>query len=220
MQIDSKGEITLARYKGRIVKTDHRMLKLEIDLEFHANKKHDRSVVFNVRNQECQKLFCEFTSRGNTFSRCFSSEDEPLDIQFKRWKRLFNKALNSCFRKIRIKVDNKKKPSKIDELMEKRKSILKKKSFSIEDETEINKIEHDISDEIADKELEKLERVLGELDTTGNGTNYTNVWKELRKAYPKNTQALPTGVKNFKGKLITNPNETRPGDLVMPDPIG
>ena len=64
MQIDSKGEITLARYKSRIVKTDHRMLKLEIDLEFHDNKKHDRSVVFNVRNQECQKLFCEFTSKG------------------------------------------------------------------------------------------------------------------------------------------------------------
>ena len=57
--------------------------------------------------------------------------------------------------------------------------------------------------------MEKLERVLGELDTTGNGTNYTNVWKELRKAYPKNTHVLLTGVKNYKGKLITNPNEKK-----------
>ena len=122
MQIDSKGEITLARYKGRIVLQD--------------NNKQDRSVVFNVRNQECLNLFCEFTSRGNTFSKCFSPEDDPLDIQFKIWKRQFNKAPNSYFRKIRIKVDNKKKPSKIDELMDKRKSILKKKFLSIEDKTD------------------------------------------------------------------------------------
>ena len=46
MEIDTKGEITLARYKGRIVKTDHRMLKLEVDLEFHDIKRHERSETF------------------------------------------------------------------------------------------------------------------------------------------------------------------------------
>ena len=91
MEIDTKGEITLARYKGRIVKTDHRMLKLEVDLEFHDIKRHERSETFNVRNKLRQKDFCEFTSRGSTFSRCFSSEKEPVDIQYKRWQRQLNK---------------------------------------------------------------------------------------------------------------------------------
>ena len=56
-------------------------------------------------------------------------------------------------------------------------------------------------------ELEKLENILGTLDNNSDGTNYTNVWKQLRKAYPKNVKPLQTGVENEKGKVITNSTE-------------
>ena len=62
MTIDTKGEIALVRYRNKVVKTDHKMLKLEVDLTFHKEKKHDRVVVFNVRNEKCQKIFYEVTS--------------------------------------------------------------------------------------------------------------------------------------------------------------
>ena len=40
----------MTRFKGRVVTTDHKMLKLEIDLTFHIEKHHDRFELFNVRN--------------------------------------------------------------------------------------------------------------------------------------------------------------------------
>ena len=53
------------------------------------------------------------------------------------------------------------------------------------------------------KEYKKLEKVVGDLEADTN----TNIWKELRKAFPRNSKPLPTGVKNVKGKVITNPKE-------------
>ena len=142
----------------------------------------------------------EFTSKSDTYSKCFHS----VDTQFNRWQRKLNKAIYACFRKIRIKGDNERKPSRIDELMNKRKEILKKKSKTQPDEIEVDTIEKYISEEIADKKLEKLENIIGTFNNNSYGTNYTNVWKQLRKACPKNVKPLPTGVENKKGKVITN----------------
>ena len=204
MKIDTKGEITLTRYKDKVVKSDHMMLKLELDLAFHEENKHERNEIFNVRNKTCQKVFCEFTSRENVFSDCFRSQ-ENVDIQFSRWQRKLSKALHSCFKKIRIKKDQRKKPSKIDDLMGQKKSILRKKTLSTEEENEIDSIEKEITDEIADQEFQKLENIIGNLEADTN----SNIWKEMRKAYPKNSIPLPTGVKNVKGKIITNPKEKK-----------
>ena len=47
--------------------------------------------------------------------------------------------------------------------------------------------------------------MIGELDMEPN----TNMWKEMTKAYPKVTKSLPTGVKDFKGKVVTNQSEKK-----------
>ena len=205
MTIDSKGEMAMTRYRGRIVKSDHRMLKLEIDLKFHKEKEHSRVEVFNVRNVKCQKLFYEFTSRNNIFSSCFSSPDEDLNVQFNRWQRKLNKANNSCFRKHRVSKDDIKNQSILDDLLTKKKTILRKKVLTQEDDESIDKIEREITEEISDKEFEKLENVLGDLGTDTN----TSIWKEMRKAFPSKNKPLPTGVMNNHGKVITHPKEKR-----------
>ena len=71
MKIYEDNEIALTRYQGKVVQSDHKMLKLEVDLSFHKQEHHDRIEVFNVRNKECQKMFCTFTSKDNRFSKCF-----------------------------------------------------------------------------------------------------------------------------------------------------
>ena len=63
MVVDVKGELSMTRYSGKVIKSDHRMLKLEVNLEFHKEKKHERIEVFNVRNVKCQKVFSEYTSK-------------------------------------------------------------------------------------------------------------------------------------------------------------
>ena len=94
-----------------------------------------------------------FTSEEGRFTKCFKSYDEQIDIQFKRWKRNFDKAIYACFRKIRVK--EKVKMSLIDNLMQEKTWILKKKNISEENERRVEDIEQLITNEIAEKEFGK-----------------------------------------------------------------
>ena len=42
-----------------------------------------------------------------------------------------------------------------------------------------------------------------------DGKNNTNVWKEMRKAFPKKRKQDPTGLRNIDNKTITNPKEKK-----------
>ena len=143
------------------------------------------------------------------FTKCFTSPEESVDVQFNRWKRKLVKAIHTSFRKIRIKQNDTQKLSKLDNMLNERKKLLKKKSPSDKDLLKLEKIEEKVSIEIADKEFEKLEKALGNLETDSGATDYTNIWKEMRKAYPKTLKPLPTGVMNVMGKVITNPKEKK-----------
>ena len=206
MSIDEAGSRSLTKYRGGMVKSDHRMLELKLDMIFHKEIKHEREHVFNVRNKLCQKKFFHFTSEENMFTKCFKNSSEVIEVQFERWQRLFTKALFSCFRKVRITDDENSKPSNIDILMNERKIIMKHKHISEDEHDRIETIETRISEECSEKEIENLKEALGELEL-GGGTNNTNVWKQMRKAFPKKAKPLPTGVKNEQGKVITNPAE-------------
>ena len=79
MYIDEEGEHALTKYKRGIVKSDHNMLSMELNLTFHTKKEHERFELFNLRNNICQLKFKEFTSKTNMFSKCFQS-NEAIDI--------------------------------------------------------------------------------------------------------------------------------------------
>ena len=68
MKIDENGKNSLTRYKGAVVKTDHSRLDMEVDLEFHKEKKHEREDVFNVRNKLCQEKFFIYTHQKKKHS--------------------------------------------------------------------------------------------------------------------------------------------------------
>ena len=133
MIIDEEDELTLTRYKGKVVKADHKMLKLEINLTFHKEKGHERVEVFNVKNKQAQMEFYKFTSRDTRFSKCFSPMDESVDIQFRKWQRVFDKTVHACFLKIRIKENSTLNPSEIDKLLNEKRMIMKKKIKTNED---------------------------------------------------------------------------------------
>ena len=86
---------------------------------------------------------------------------------------------------------------------------LEKKDFTIIEKEKVDVIDEQINTACEDKEWEKLVKVLGSLEASNGGTNNTNVWKEMRKAFPKKTVSIPTGVKNIQGKVITNPKEKK-----------
>ena len=93
--------------------------------------------------------------------------------------------------------------------MTEKKNILKKNNLRVDEKKKIYIIEKEISQACEDKEWEKLENTLGSLEANNGGTNKTNVWKELRKAYPKKVNSVPIGVTNIEGKIITNSKEKK-----------
>ena len=138
MKIHEKEELAIKRYKEKVVKSDHKMLSLELNLKIHIEKKHEKVEVFNLRNKACQKTFYEFTSEEGRFTNIFKSDEVLIYVQFKRWKHMFDKSINACFQKIRVK-DNVNK-SVIDSLMEEKKVILKQKVVSTENQKKIEEI--------------------------------------------------------------------------------
>ena len=197
MLIDEKGGNDIFRYRGdNVVKADHHMLKLKLDITIHAQNKHERIEMFNVRNKLCQREFKDFTTNTNRFTKCFLTE-EAFEIQFKRWQRQLQKALHASFRKIRYKENDQKKMNHIDVLMNAKKDILKKKNPNLKDKNDIELLDKDITVECEEKEWKKLTEILGNLDS--KETNM-NIWKQMRKAYPKKTKPLSTGVKDMEIK--------------------
>ena len=198
MVIDEKGENALVKYRGgKIVKADHNMLKLELNITIHEKKEHKRIKMFNLRNKLCQKQFKDFTTNTNRFTKCFSS-NESFEIQFKRWQRLFQKALHANFRKIRHIEDDNSHLSNVDVLMNKKKDLLKKKVKNQKDLEDMEMLDKEITKECEEKEWEKLNNILGSLDSPDTNTN---IWKQMRKAYPKKMKPLPTGVKDMEKKI-------------------
>ena len=117
------GNLLSLNIKKRIVKTDHNMLLLEVNLSYHIKKEHERVEMFNLRNKICQQQFKEYTSKSNILTKCFLS-DETIDKQFERWQKQFRKSLYACFKKIRFS-DKKKQIANIDVLMKEKRTILK-----------------------------------------------------------------------------------------------
>ena len=181
-------EIALIRYSKKVVKSDHKVLELGLEIKIHIENKH------------------------------FLSSDEPIAIQYKRWKRNVNIAIHAHFRKIRLTET--KQDTKIEVLMNERKNIMKKKTLSKSEEEKVHEIESHITKEIADIELEKLLKVTGELDTDHN----TSIWKEMRKSYPKNYKPIPTGeyliweknitIKHFEHKMRKREVKKEVADLI------
>ena len=96
MTIDETGQNSLTKYKGKIVKSDHSRLDMEVDLVFHKEKKHEQFNAFNVRNKLCQEKFSEYTSQTSMFTNCLTS-NKPLVQKFSIWKSKFKKSLFACF---------------------------------------------------------------------------------------------------------------------------
>ena len=85
-------------------------------------------------------------------------------------------------------------------------SILKETNY---DKKTVDELNEQIHIACEDREWNTLVKVLGSLETDHGSTNNTNVWKEMKKAFPKKVKLVPTGVQNIEGKVITNPNEKK-----------
>ena len=71
-------------------------------------------------------------------------------------------------------------------------------------ETQIAKIENEISLRCAEENGEKILKHVQEISNNDNEVNRLNLWKLKQKIFPKNIE-VPTAKKNSNGDLVTNP---------------
>ena len=81
--------------------------------------------------------------------------------------------------------------------MEDKRKIIKNKTH---DKKMVEELDKQIREACQDKEWYKIVKVLGNLDN--EGTDNTNVWKDIKKHFLKKNKSNSTGVKNYEGKAF------------------
>ena len=195
------------KVKGKSVKkdSDHNTLILYLNLEYFL-KKPDRVEYFNFRNTECQKIFFDKTNETKKLTACFQKAGN-LESQAKNWLKELNGLCHQSFRKIRHKPKNKETETTV--LLEKRRNILLKlkKAGELDQEdlvNELNKIEDQVSDSVAEKNRNKIVENFKALSQEDGRMNTNNMWSLKRKVFPPNRESLPFAKKNCDGKLISS----------------
>ena len=208
MEIDESQTKSLTRYKkGTAICSDHNILTCNFNVPVER-KRCLRTEVYRLRNEEELKLFKERTTNTDKFTRYFAEEGDVRD-QGKKWMKMLQKTIRTCFKKIRIK-ENYKGKSETCKKIEKRKELLKKiqntrsvaELYNLEDE--VNMIESEISEEHRNKELKKLEEHLSAITDPEGRVNISGAWKLRRKMCPKPVEQV-TAKKDSKGNIVTDP---------------
>ena len=94
---------------NRVTETDHNGEILELNMNFDM-KRTQREEMFNFRNKNCQDAFKAETKNNLDLLKVFEN-DNPLEIQSKKWIKVFDSILYKCFRKVRV-VNKKKEAQK------------------------------------------------------------------------------------------------------------
>ena len=115
MKVDEIDEYTLTNHAQNIknnksVKSDHRPLFLEMNLEF-TSIKPQRVEQFNFKSDDCRQIFYVNTEVTTNLTKCFEN-DLPMHKQAKLWERQLENIFHKSFKKRRITNSNKKSHSK------------------------------------------------------------------------------------------------------------
>ena len=188
MKVDESREYTLTNFSsvkkvGRVIKTDHNPVILEINLQF-SKLKTERIEIFNFKNREGQQLFQNLTTNTSEFSDCFQN-NLPFETQAMNWRKVLNKFFHKSFKKIRITNKPKEDKSKIGKLMDERNKLKRKHILDTNEEEELNEIESLISEACQDANRNKV--IDNFKDIVGNNGNLSHqgVWKLKRNIFRK-----------------------------------
>ena len=160
MKIDEKKEKVLTRYlKKKIVTSDHNILSCSLNIP-HRRPPKQRIERFSLRNAEDLVKFKEETTHTSRFTECFRNEGSVRE-QGKRWLKVLMNTIHKTFRKIRV-TDNTAKRSKIQLMMDERKTIRKKlenagcvaEKHALEDKLEV--VERNIGEECSAKHMDLI----------------------------------------------------------------
>ena len=204
--IDEERQHVLTRItktKNGVVKveSDHNVILTHLKLSWSKMIKERRIEMFNLKNQDCQKMFKEATTaenNSNYLSKVFDENDDLNKLTEKFMKRL-NKTIGNCFKKVRItnKLDKDK-----EELFAKWKVL--KNETSEKGKYECEKIEKELAEKYAEEYFNKINEKTASIESEEGGIHSGKLWKLKKEIFPKSRDPPTAMVDPVSGNILTS----------------
>ena len=188
--IDEEKKYALSNYssKGKITYSDHNSLISEMYIQYDRMKP-ERREIFDYKNQEGMKKFKVLTAVKGKFSNLFNNELN-FTKQMKLWRKKLNFTIKMCFKKVRLRKNNKIKCK----LFSKRKNAISTRNFKIKHQAET-----ELQREEAEHNLNIIKSNIDQLNDKSKGKQ-NNIWQLKKNFFPKNKSVVP--MPNCKTKFV------------------
>ena len=212
MLIDEDKKYILTNYKqfaktGKAIDSDHFTEFMDVDIEVEHTKP-ERVEIYNFNEDESKAKFKKLTSDTDEFTQCFEDET-PLLKQIENWQMLLKRFCSKSFKKIRVKKKN-VKPTKepLKTLIDQRNALLKVLKDPGDDK-KIKAITKRISEIEAEENRNQIMKDFKEYSDNPESINVNQMWKRLKRTWPKCGPSLPVAKKNHRGNIITGPRDIK-----------
>lgn len=209
MVVDEENKHILTNYKaiktkGKTVYSDHAVQYMDLALKVFLEKPK-RVEVLNFKDKKAQTIFKYLTTETTEFSSCFD-DDLSFDCQVENWWKIFDYHCKKAFKKIRIgkKEKQRHENKEIFEMMTK-KNLLK----SAGNEIEAKRLEETIADYEAKINRDLVVENFKNLSNDPENICLGNVWKSMRKTWPKVPNKIRQGKRNHRGEMVSSPAELK-----------
>ena len=212
MVIDESKKFVLTNYRnvtktGKAVDTDHFTEYLDLDIKVEPEKP-ERVEIFNFRDEESKTKFRKSTSETEDFTKCFQSET-PLLNQIEHWQQVLQMYVSQSFEKIRIRKKNFKPIKNPLKMLIDERNLLSKSFNNIDVKLKLEEVTKRIGELEAEENRNKIMKNFKEFSENPENINVQQVWKIIKKLWPKGGTSLPVAKKNFKGKIVTAPKDIK-----------
>ena len=192
------------RHGGKANDSDHATEYLDLNVKI-VTEKPSRKEIWNFKSEECQKIFKKNTSETIEYTDCFTRE-QPIMTQIENWRKVLHKHIKVSFKKVRIKTSQKVKLlPEMSRLIDIRNKLSKNEA----NKKEIIKLETAIGDMEAENNRNRILKHFKKYCEDPERVNLNEVWKTLKKLWPKIHQKIPAAKKNHFGKLISEPKKLK-----------
>ena len=179
----------------KIQESDHNPIVAEFSLKIIQTEEDNKLEMYNLKNEECQKKFKEYTTNTKMLSSVFDTKEEDINIMTNRFLKKLNGCIALNFKKIRFKH----KEDKLEKLHERLRSVKNK--------TDTNSIEEqeDVLNEIVNQSKSNFQKLKEEVEKSKSkegGMNAKAIWK-LKKILCPRSKDPPTAILDSYGNLLT-----------------
>ena len=188
-------KITKTRKGITKTESDHNVIFSRFKLPWNKKMVKQRQELFNLKNEECQKVFRDATTNNNNYLSSVFDEDGDVNSKTEKFMRRLNKVINKCFRKIRV-------TEKKDEVKEKLFEKWRRMKNNLNDK---NKLEFEnLENEYAEQYMKKISERTGGIETEDGEIMKNDIWKLKKDLFSKNKDPPTAMVEPESGNLLTN----------------